>query len=83
MVIYGHGVLWEPEKGKPAARFVNGQIDTSDSRIIELAKMAGFVESIPDGEYSRDELIEIAERDGIEIDKRWGLDRLKSAVLDG
>ncbi len=91
MIIHGRGVLWDPERHKPAARFVGGRLETDDPRIIELAEMAGFVfyegepvaEQAPERDLTREDLIEIAEENGIEIDKRWGFNRLKSAVLDG
>jgi len=100
MIIKGHGVLFDPKKNKVVARFVNGELETDDARIIELATMAGFVERVGEtgeameavaGDYvesddwnpTKDELLEIAERHGIDVDKRWGVERLKAAVLDG
>lgn len=86
MTIYGHGVLWDPKRNKPAARFVGGELETNDSRVIELAKAAGFITVIEgvDGEEwepTKDDLLEIADRHGVTVDKRWGVERLKQAVL--
>lgn len=92
MIINGHGSLWDPKKNKVVARFVGGELDTDDARIIELATMAGFVERKTDTDIAhdeddwnptKDELLEIAERHGIDVDKRWGVERLKAAVLGG
>jgi len=90
MIIKGHGVLFDPKKNKVVARFVNGELETDDARIIELATMAGFVERKTDTDIAqedddwnptKDELLEIADRHGVDVDKRWGVERLKAAVL--
>jgi len=79
MIIRGHGVLWDPKRNKPAARFVNGEIDTNDSRVIELARLAGF--DVPESAKSeKDELIEIAAGLGIKVDKRWSAKRLREEI---
>lgn len=98
MIIEGHGSLWDPKKNRVAARFVDGELETDDPRVIELAMMAGFAEAedfngymiaVPgdfredDWEPTKDELLEIAERHGVNVDKRWGVERLKAAVLNG
>jgi ribosomal protein S7 len=86
MIINGYGVLYDPKRHKIAARFVDGQIDTNDPRIIELAEMAGFATEDTSGgdtmgpEYTKDELIEIAEERGIDVDKRWGVKRIAEAI---
>jgi hypothetical protein len=89
MKINGHGVIFDPKKNKVVARFVGGELETDDARIIELATMAGFVERKTDTDIAqeddwnptKDELLEIADRHGVDVDKRWGVERLKAAVL--
>jgi len=89
MKINGHGVLFDPKKNKVVARFVNGELETDDARIIELATMAGFIERKTDTDIAheddwnptKDDLLEIADRHGIDVDRRWGVERLKAAVL--
>lgn len=84
MIIRGHGILWDPKRNKAAARFVGGELDTSDPRVIELAQVAGFVETeAVDETISVDDkavLLAIAEERGIEVDKRWGVARLRDAI---
>jgi ribosomal protein S7 len=86
MIINGHGLLYDPKRHKILARFVDGQIDTNEPRIIELAEMAGFAAEDTSGddtmhpEYTKDELIEIAEEQGIDVDKRWGVKRIAEAI---
>lgn len=84
MIIRGHGVLWDPKRNKVAGRFVDGEIDTSDPRVIELAQAAGFVEMAIEATDERptdkQELIEVAEERGIQIDKRWGIERIARAI---
>jgi len=84
MIIRGHGVLWDPKKNKAVARFVDGELDTDDPRVIELARLAGFdvPEDAPNegGELTREELLELAEEAGIKVDGRWSDKRLREEI---
>jgi hypothetical protein len=61
-------------------------VEVSDPFVIRKLRGNRFWREVPeadedgDGELSRDELIAEAERRGIEVDRRWGVRRLREAV---
>ena len=90
MIIRGYGVIWDPERNRPAARFVDGEIRTDDQEICKLARLAGFsVETVPEeanpsskpvvaslAGHTKAQLLAIAREAGIDAAESWTKTRL-------
>lgn len=87
-------MIWDPDRNKPVARFVNGRLDTTDPRVIELAAAAGFAQEAssapaaapstheaPAGHVA-DHLTELSKSELLELAEERGADVRKSWTVD-
>jgi len=87
MKFYGHGIVWNPVKNKALCKFINGELETTDSEVISNLLKLGYEH---DGEVTEEkkseeknekaltvaELKKIAKSKGIK-----GVDRMKRNEL--
>ncbi|MCJ7988950.1 hypothetical protein MUB15_06105 [Priestia sp. OVS21] len=62
----GHGVVWDPKENKALCRFVDSVIETTDKRIIDGLKKAGYkgVKSIDTAaKDSKEEVVDEEEKE--------------------
>jgi hypothetical protein len=65
----GHGVVWDPKANKALCRFENGFIETTDKRIIDGLKKAGYKGTKSTGTAAKDAAEEVAAEEVTEIDE--------------
>jgi hypothetical protein len=65
----GHGVVWDPKANKALCRFENGFIETTDKRIIEGLKKAGYKGTKSTGAAAKDAAEEAADEDVTEVNE--------------
>lgn len=42
MKFYGRGIVWDKENKKALCEFINGELETTDERIIKILSDAGY-----------------------------------------
>jgi len=65
----GHGVVWDPKANKALCRFEGGFIETTDKRIIDGLKKAGYKGVKSTGTAAKDSTEEVASREVTETDE--------------
>jgi hypothetical protein len=65
----GHGVVWDPKTNKALCRFENGFIETTDKRIIDGLKKAGYKGTKSTGTATKDATEEVADEEVTKVDE--------------
>lgn len=66
MIFYGNGVVWDKRTNKRLCKFVNGELDTDDARVIEILTSLNYrsdgvaetVEGNTEGQTAKEEQTE-------------------------
>ena len=65
----GHGVVWDPKVNKALCRFEGGFIETTDKRIIDGLKKAGYKGVKSTGTAAKDTAEEVADEEVTKADE--------------
>ncbi|WP_281998673.1 hypothetical protein [Priestia flexa] len=65
----GHGVVWDPKANKALCRFEDGFIETTDKRVIDGLKKAGYTGIKSTGTAAKDAKEEAAAEDVTEVNE--------------
>lgn len=80
MKFYGNGVVWDKENNKRLCKFINGEFDAEDERVIAILKSLGY--QYDDYELTKKQIMAILDSRNIEYNVRDKKEALLS-LLEG